>query len=97
MPTQNGAIQNAFPTQANELSDHHITKRLVRIQTVRLRLVRGLSKTQSQIPPTSYPGSARDNAMQRGEMEMKRNNEREGKSSWTKPLLSFSPTFIIGR
>jgi hypothetical protein len=35
--------------------------------------------------------------MQRGEMEMKRNNEREGKSSWTKPLLSFSPTFIIGR
>jgi hypothetical protein len=35
--------------------------------------------------------------MQRGEMEMKENNEREGTSSWTKPLLSFSPTFIIGQ
>ena len=33
---------------------------VVRIQTVRLRLVRGLRKTQSQIPPTSYPVSARD-------------------------------------
>ena len=32
----------------------------VRIQTVRLRLVRGLRKTLSQIPPTSYPVSARD-------------------------------------
>ena len=31
------------------------TQPAVRIQTVRLRLVRGLSKTQSQITPTSYP------------------------------------------
>ncbi len=54
----------------------------VRIQTVRLRLVRRLRKTLSQIYPTSYLCPRRDNDTQRGEMEIKKSErEKEGKSS----------------
>jgi hypothetical protein len=48
--------------------------------------------TKEQHNPKSFPlatlVSARDNAMQRGEMEIIKVREKEGTPSWTNPVLS---------
>ncbi len=48
-------IENVDGGHAGVSGDNGMEEGSVRIQTVRLRLVRGLSKPLSQIPPTSYP------------------------------------------